>query len=153
VSVEGYSRRPGEQPTYRPLRATVTVPDSGIVDYTFAPTTHTRLRATVACGVTDSIVVQVAPAMTLTVRRLGRLAYRLSGRLVPAAATNGAVVTVTYRAADGRQVRKAVSRATSGTWSVDVRFTRPGRVTVRASLASTSWLLSGRTADQAVTVR
>jgi hypothetical protein len=153
VTVEGYSRRPGEQPTYRIVRPAATVPASGVVDYAFVPTTNTRLRAVTDCGASDSAVLRVAPSVSLVARRVERLSYLLSGRVSPAAPTDGASLAVTYRAADGHYARKAVTRVAGGRWSVRVRFTGPTRLVLRAVTAATSLNASGASRDLALTVR
>ena len=110
---------------------TATVGSTGVVTWSVAPLTNTRLYAQKQGGApTPQQVLGVATALSLNVARTGTRTYAFSGRSVPARA--GGLVISLYRSSDGvHQILTAQTRADAktGAWSLARAFSGTGRFT------------------------
>jgi Beta-propeller repeat len=133
IRIDGYSRVRGRAPAYGMLRPRVTVPSTGYVEFTFRPTTNTRLRAVGSCGTTDSVVLGVSLRLSLVATCSGGRTCTMWGRIDPTLPSEGRVIGLYYYAPDRRRIRKAVAVVHGGVWRVAVRFTMPGTLAVVAA--------------------
>jgi hypothetical protein len=108
---------------------TATVGSTGVVTWTVAPLTNTRLYAATHGGApTPQTVLNVATALSLSAAKTGTRTYVFSGRSIPAR-TGGLIVSL-YRSADGvHQILTAQTRADAktGNWSLTRAFSGVGQ--------------------------
>jgi hypothetical protein len=145
VSVLGYSR---PSVTYGVVRGDAVVPDSGRLDYTFHPTTNTRLyAASPDCGSSPTVVVTVHGRLTMAARRDGAKTYTFTGAISPASAYEGQVVKLFYLRGT-TPVQKGAGRVHAGKVAITVRFATTGRQTLFLATAANGNNGAARSADR-----
>jgi hypothetical protein len=147
--LDGYFRVRGQTPQPGVVRpAVVAVPASGVLTWTLQPETSMRVWAVDSCGTTPSSVLQVHLALTIAATRHATRDYTFSGKLRLGSRNHGRPVTLYYRSAGSRSVRRAVAESDHGSWSVRVLFAGSGRLTLFAFSATDVVNLAGRSADR-----
>jgi hypothetical protein len=148
VEIDGYSR-PSQ--TSRVLRNPLSVPASGVLDYSFTPRTNSRLFAISRRGCQSStLVLHVRAKMSLQSSGSGRT-FTFSGAFLPAAENQGRVVSIYYTTSRGQFV-KAKARVRGSGYSVTTTFTTPGTYTLFAHVGNDSNNLANNSNNR-VTVR
>jgi hypothetical protein len=133
VHIEAYSR---PSTTYAVIRGVTVVPPSGVLAYTFRPSTNTRLFAASAeCGVSGSVAAAVHGALSIVAHRDGLRRYTFSGAVSPAASYEGKVVGL-YYLNGSTPVLKGVGRVRGGKAAISVSFQQAGRWTFYLSAAA-----------------
>jgi hypothetical protein len=133
---------------------TATVGSTGVVTWSVAPLTNTKLYAQTREGApTPFEIVNVATALSLNAARTGTRTYVFSGRSVPAR-TGGLIVSV-YSINDAHgQVLVAQTRADArtGNWSLTRRFLGTGSFGFVLRTGSDLQNVAGSSNERAVTI-
>ena len=125
VTLEGYSR---PSTAYAPIRKDVQLDDGGqVAPFVVRPATAARIRMQVRGCSTPGTgqVISVTPVLTITVERKAAFQFRFAGKISPAAANTGRLMTLYIKPASGAPIRKGTARSLKdGTYSVTLTFPR-----------------------------
>jgi Tol biopolymer transport system component len=151
VSLEGYSR---PDTSYHVLRSATPAGSDGTVRFTVQPPTNTRfqVRGQDCATPGTSGVLTVASSLSINVYRLGTRSYRFTGRITPGPQNAGRVVGL-YYVSGGRSVLRArATVSSSGTYSVDVRFSGSGQIPFTFKMGASSFNAAGTSPSRPVAI-
>jgi hypothetical protein len=152
VQLLAYSR---PNSTYRVVRDGIT-DENGDIEFRVTPGTNTRLygRYTDTSDRTldsDSKVILVHTALSLSAYRDGTLQYHFQGRNLPRLA--GQLITLYRLDEQGNEIRTAITRTnTSGVWRIDRRFTGSGQFVFVARTSTTLNNAAGRSNERTTVI-
>jgi hypothetical protein len=133
---------------------TATVGSTGVVTWTVAPLTNTKLYAQTRGGApTPFEILNVATALSLNAARSGIRTYVFSGRSIPAR-TGGLILSLYRITADHHEVLTAQTRAnpSTGNWSLTRAFSGTGTFSFVVRTGSDLQNAAGRSNERMVTI-